>query len=177
MILSKTKKDASLELYPKRFFFRRLATEELAHLWSESNIESVVSFARNSKSNEIISGSLSVLCDVVKCSSTEKLGLSNSDSSFIKLCESACYGNDLAVVARGTNLITLLAIQCKRDMHHVEGIDVAAQAVMSIEALFLLMNSGTKINMKILKVSGLLAILHRNAIFVRFRFRIVSNAL
>lgn len=50
-------------------------------------------------------------------------------------------------------LLTLLAVNCQKEMHHVEEMDIQSEAIMAIEALILLVNSGSKVtNLSILKV-------------------------
>jgi integrator complex subunit 7 len=122
---------------------RFLATDQRAHLWSASNVDSVVSFATQclQDEGEVLVGSLSILCDIIRHTSTSKLKQLQQDSPIIKLAQSCCYSNRLTCAARSTQLITLLAIHCLKDHQQIPGLDISSEAVMAIEALFLLINS------------------------------------
>ena len=126
---------------------RYLANENRAHLWSEENIGSIVKFADScdsSKDASILCGCLSILCDLVKYTdSTQNFSLGNENSPVIRLCHSCCYGKNFLVAAKATQLITLVTVICIKEFHQVEGIDIVDEAIMSIEALFLLVNSIT----------------------------------
>ena len=75
-------------------------------------------------------------------------------SQIISLCETCCYSSRFEVSARSSLLLTLLAVNCQKEMHHVEDMDIQAEAIMAIEALILLVNSGAKVtNLAILKVT------------------------
>ena len=54
---------------------RFLATDDRAHLWSKSNIESLLNFASThlDEEGEALVGSLSILCDLVKATSVSKV--------------------------------------------------------------------------------------------------------
>ena len=56
---------------------RFLATDDRAHLWSKSNIESLLNFASThlDEEGEALVGSLSILCDLVKATSVSKVRL------------------------------------------------------------------------------------------------------
>lgn len=100
---------------------RLLASKSLAHLWSESNILAVVTFALNCKNNDALEGALSILCEVVQHTSIEKLNLKNAQVPILKLCQESCYGTSLRVAVKGTHLLTLIATHCKMETHQVEG--------------------------------------------------------
>ena len=78
------------------------------------------------------------------------------DAKIIQLTQKCCYSTNLRVASRSTQLMTLIATHCVKDMIQVDGMDVASEAIMAIEALFLLINSeGTaqkKATMKTLQV-------------------------
>lgn len=118
---------------------RFLANKDRAHLWSKSNVSSVVAFALDHE-EEVLVGALSILCDMVRHTATCKLTL-EAGSPVLKLCQSCCYSTTLSVAARATQLATLIASNCVRDMLKVDGVDVTSEAVVAIEALFLLINS------------------------------------
>ncbi len=125
---------------------RVLANEDHAHLWSEANVAAVTDFALSGADGgkgSVLCGALCVLCDVVQHSSIDKFCLENCDAAVIKLCEKCCYSSSLPVAAEATRLLTLLATQCTRESHHVEGMDVSGEAIMAIESLFLLINGGS----------------------------------
>lgn len=139
---------------------RYLASADRAHLWSEANVAAVIAFARkdsaaasgagavapakgsSTSTGATLCGALSVLCDIVEHTSVEKLYLDSAECPVAKLCQSCCYSSSLPVAARATQLLTLLAVQCAKDSHHVDGMDVVGESVMSIEALFLLLSDG-----------------------------------
>lgn len=102
-------------------YFRYLANSSHAHLWTESNVESLVTFARSTSSPGPLIGSLSVLGDIVQHTSIDKLNLESSESSIIKLCMDCCYHGDVKVVVQATRLLADLAVSCKKDMHHIDG--------------------------------------------------------
>ena len=78
-----------------------------------------------------------------------------SEARIIKLTQKCCYATNLRVASRSTQLLTLIATHCVKDMIQVEGLDVASEAILAIEALFLLLNSQgsnqNKSTMKVLK--------------------------
>ena len=63
------------------------------------------------------------------------------DAKIIQLTQKCCYSTNLRVASRSTQLMTLIATHCVKDMIQVDGMDVASEAIMAIEALFLLINS------------------------------------
>ena len=135
---------------------RFLANENRAHLWSKENIGSVIAFAEscdNSKDISILSGSLSILCDLVKYTdSTQQFVLKDADTPVLLLCRSCCYGKHFMVAAKATQLLTLITATCVKEMHQVEGTDIVSESIMAIEALFLLVNScGGSINLNVLR--------------------------
>jgi integrator complex subunit 7 len=135
---------------------RYLASADRAHLWSQANVSAVTAFALNDAKDSVLCGALTVLCDIVQHTSIDKFRLVDSSSPVMKLCENCCYSSSLVVAAKATQLLTSLATQCVRETHHVEGTDISGEAVMAIEALFLLMNSGTSSRMKPGNLSGTL---------------------
>ena len=122
---------------------RFLCTEDRAHLWTASNISSLLSFAEKTAENEgeAIIGALSILCDLVRNTSISKLEPMDNNSPIIKLAQQCCYSSHFSVAGRSTQLMTLLATNCIKDSYAVEGLDVASEAVMAIEALFLLISN------------------------------------
>ncbi len=127
-----------------------LAQEERAHAWLPHTVDCVVEFAldhRESESSagsdtEALVGALSILCDLVRFTSTSKLSDLDGNSPIVKLCQACSYSTQLPVAARSTQLLTLLAINCAREMQPTDGVDLTSEAVLAIEALFLLINSG-----------------------------------
>ena len=81
-----------------------------------------------------------------------------SDAKIVQLTQKCCYATNLRVASRSTQLMTLIATHCVKDMIQIDGMDATSEAVMAIEALFLLINSqGSTQNdatMKILKVKN-----------------------
>ena len=124
---------------------RFLCTEERAHLWSSSaNISSLLSFAEKSaehEGSEAIIGALSILCDLVRNTSISKLEPMDLNSPIIKLAQQCCYSSQIRVAGRATQLMTLLATNCLKDAYVIDGLDIASEAVMAIEALFLLISN------------------------------------
>ena len=123
---------------------RFLCTEERAHLWSSLNISSLLSFAEKStehEGNEAIIGALSILCDLVRNTSISKLEPLDLNSPIIKLAQQCCYSSQIRVAGRATQLMTLLATNCLKDAYVIDGLDIASEAVMAIEALFLLISN------------------------------------
>lgn len=123
-----------------------LANQERAHLWHSRNVTSVVNFALNciDVDEVVVSGALSVLCDLVEHTSIHKFNLEDSSSPVLHLCQTCSYNNSLKMMARSTKLLTLLAINCIKEMHRVNGVDLSSEAVMAIESLFLLINSDSR---------------------------------
>ena len=104
---------------------RLLANENRAHLWSESNIRSITSFAEccdASSGSAILCGSLSIMCDLVKhTDSVQKFGLRDStEMPVLDLCRNCCYEKNFTVAARATQFLTLLAATCVKEMHQVD---------------------------------------------------------
>ena len=146
---------------------RFLCTDERAHLWTSENISSLLSFAEKSVENEgmadlfslyyctihqsqlnnyfslgeAIIGALSILCDLVKNTSISKLEPLDLNSPIIKLAQQCSYSSQIRVAGRATQLMTLLATNCLKDAYVIDGLDVASEAVMAIEALFLLISN------------------------------------
>ena len=135
---------------------RFLANENRAHLWSKANIESIIMFSESCSSTKdvsILCGALSILCDLVKFTdSTQQFVLNNADSPVLHLCRSCCYGKHFIIVAKATQLLTLVTATCVKEMHQVEGTDIVSDSVMAIEALFLIVNSSSgAVNLSVLK--------------------------
>ena len=63
------------------------------------------------------------------------------NSPIIKLAQQCCYSSQIRVAGRATQLMTLLATNCLKDAYVVDGLDIASEAVMAIEALFLLISN------------------------------------
>ena len=123
---------------------RFLTNEERAHLWSEANVSSLMAFAEKSvegNENEAIVGALSIFCDLVKNTSVSNLQPLDKTSPVIKLTQECVYSTQLQVAGRATQLLTLMAINCITESYDIEGMDIASDAVMGIEALFLLISS------------------------------------
>ena len=105
---------------------RLLAGPDYAHLWSESNVESAVAFANglaaNCSQTGVLCGALDIMCDLVRhTQSIGKFQLDSSDAAVLRLCSTCAYSKKMQVVARGTLLLTLLASNCVKEMHQVEG--------------------------------------------------------
>ena len=101
---------------------RLLAGPDYAHLWSESNVESAVAFAANCSQTGVLCGALDIMCDLVcHTQSIGKFQLDSSDAAVLRLCSACAYSKKMQVVARGTLLLTLLASNCVKEMHQVEG--------------------------------------------------------
>lgn len=142
---------------------RFLANEERAHLWTTSNVDSLLAFAEKSINDEsksavarlfslasaesicfsgdAVIGVLSILCDLVKNTSISKLEPLSCNSLIITLSQQCCYSTNLSVAGRSTQLLTLIATNCIRSSFEIENMDISSEAVMAIEALFLLLSS------------------------------------
>ena len=122
---------------------RFLTSQEHAHLWTASNVDSLLAFAEKSvcEEGEAIIGALSIFCDLVKNTSINKLQPLEVNSPIIKLTQQCSYSTQLTVAGRATQLKTLIATNCIKDMYTIKGMDVSSDAVMAIEALFLLISS------------------------------------
>ena len=132
---------------------RYLSGEEWAHLWTVSNVSSVVSFSLDCRIDPVLVGALAALDDlVIHTASVDKFSLHDASAPALRLCERLCYRSDLEAAAAAARLLCSLAARCKRDMHHVEGADLSGEAVMAVEALFILINSGVKDKGGVLKV-------------------------
>jgi len=133
---------------------RILAGPDYAHLWSEDNVESAVNFASNCSQAGVLCGSLDILSDLVRhTESVDKFRLEEggADAPVLRLCGASAYSKKMQVVARGTLLLTLLASTCVKDMRQVEGVDIVSDACMSIEALFLLVNTADQSGVRVLR--------------------------
>ena len=95
---------------------RFLASEDRAHLWTKSNIDSLLKFAEKSviQEGEAIIGVLSILCDLVK----NHNNFYDSNSVIIKLTHQCCYSTHLTIAGRATQLITLMATNCIKGSFH-----------------------------------------------------------
>ncbi len=73
--------------------------------------------------HSILVSALDVLVDVLRASSSapDRFALTNSGAPVLRLCESLCYSSDPEVAAGAVRLLCLLAADCKKEMHHVEG--------------------------------------------------------
>ncbi|TRY73744.1 hypothetical protein TCAL_00974 [Tigriopus californicus] len=152
---------------------RFLASEDYAHLWSmdgsAENVLTVIQFASECESDDERCGALSILCDLIEHASIEMFSLENAESPVLRLAEKCCYGTNLFCVAYGTKLMTQIAINCKRELHYIDGVDVSSEAIMAIEALFLLLNtmkvkvSTTKVLKECMKCLVLLCQVHPEA--------------
>lgn len=122
---------------------RFLANEERAHLWTTSNVDSLLAFAAKSINDETdaVIGVLSILCDLVANTSISKLEPLTCNSLIITLSQQCCYSTNLSVAGRSTQLLTLIATNCIKDSYDIENLDISSEAVMAIEALFLLLSS------------------------------------
>ena len=124
---------------------RFLATSERAHLWSASNVSSLMKFAEKSMNEEgfeAVVGALSIFCDLVKNTSISKFEQPmDSSSPIIKLTLNCAYSTQLRVAGRATQLLTLIATNCINDNYTIENMDIASDAISAIEALFLLISS------------------------------------
>lgn len=105
-----------------------------------------------------------MLTDLVEHTSIDKFGLSCASAPVLRLCQELCYRSELEVAAGATHLLCSLAANCLKEMHHVEGksgfflplrskfetvifvpgFDISGEAIMAVEALLLLLNSGAK---------------------------------
>ena len=88
---------------------RYLTSSDHAHLWTASNVESLLAFAEKSvgEEGEAIVGALSIFCDLVKNTSISKLQPLNADSSIIKLTQQCSYSTQLTVAGRATQVFFL----------------------------------------------------------------------
>lgn len=101
-----------------------MAGQRHAHHWTDSNVESLVQFAKECADQDhleekdpsvataaeatTLCGALTVLCCLVECLSIHKLPLlAHSESA--ALCHSCCYSRNFKVAARSCKLLTLLA--------------------------------------------------------------------
>ena len=92
---------------------RYLTSSDHAHLWTVSNVESLLAFAEKSvgEEGEAIVGALSIFCDLVKNTSISKLQPLNADSSIIKLTQQCSYSTQLTVAGRATQVFFLVHSQ------------------------------------------------------------------
>ena len=92
---------------------RYLTSSDHAHLWTASNVESLLAFAEKSvgEEGEAIVGALSIFCDLVKNTSISKLQPLNADSSIIKLTQQCSYSTQLTVAGRATQVFFLIKSQ------------------------------------------------------------------
>ena len=92
---------------------RYLTSSDHAHLWTASNVESLLAFAEKSvgEEGEAIVGALSIFCDLVKNTSISKLQPLNADSSIIKLTQQCSYSTQLTVAGRATQVFFLVKSQ------------------------------------------------------------------
>eukprot|EP00095_Tigriopus_kingsejongensis_P008596 snap_masked-scaffold6485_size3834-processed-gene-0.0 protein:Tk08596 transcript:snap_masked-scaffold6485_size3834-processed-gene-0.0-mRNA-1 annotation:"hypothetical protein TcasGA2_TC000973" len=124
---------------------RFLASSDYAHLWSmdgsAANVLSVIEFADRCHVENEVCGALLILCDLVEHASIVMFNLDNAQSPVLRLAQKCCYGSNLLTVAHGTKLMTEIAVNCQKEFHFIDGVDVGSDAIMAIEALFLLLNT------------------------------------
>lgn len=112
-----------------------LAAPDTAHLWTKGNVSCMVEFALTMEDTETLAKSLAVLAAILQAGGAYQVDTS-PDSPLLALCEAGAYSSQVEVAARGTELLTVLALTSAR-----EGGDLGGEAVSAIEALCLLLSS------------------------------------
>ena len=65
-----------------------------AHLWSEENVHSTISFSLDGAKGAVLCGALDILSDLLRHTSIEKFKLEDSESPMIQLCHSCGYSRE-----------------------------------------------------------------------------------
>ncbi|XP_040576031.1 integrator complex subunit 7 [Lepeophtheirus salmonis] len=110
-----------------------LASEDRSHLWTDSNVESLIKFALNEhkQSINVSVGVFTVLRELISHGHLDKFGFSEGEESLVmELCQNFCYQKDVSVAAAATSLLTCIAV------HRTES---CSEAMLAIESLFLLL--------------------------------------
>jgi len=116
-----------------------LAKKETAHLWTKKNIEDMITFSRRTECEDSMLKSIKVIRDLITGGGVGVYNIElGHDSSLLSLCDHAAYNPRICVASNGTELLTVLACTTAR-----EGLqDLTGEAVLAIESLCFLINSG-----------------------------------
>ena len=114
-----------------------LAGPDTAHLWTKANVSCMVQFAGATPCSTSLARGLAVLSAILSAGGVWQCDL-GPGSPLLALCETGAYSDHLEVAARGTELLTTLAIMSAREAR----LDLTGEAVLAIEALCFLVSSG-----------------------------------
>ena len=110
-----------------------LAKPDTAHLWYRDNIEAMVAFCLQEKSEECLCCSIGIVRDIVCVSSPDHVSVGR----VLELCEHVAFSGHVQVAGHGVELLTVLAT-CGSDTSG----DMMDMAVMAIENICFVANSG-----------------------------------
>ncbi|CAB4069808.1 INTS7 [Lepeophtheirus salmonis] len=116
-----------------RYLTQDSRSKDRSHLWTDSNVESLIKFALNEhkQSINVSVGVFTVLRELISQGHLDKFGFSEGEESLVmELCQNFCYQKDVSVAAAATSLLTCIAV------HRTES---CSEAMLAIESLFLLL--------------------------------------